>query len=69
VRKWLIDNGFQGKDGQVVPEMTPEIVQSISDRYIELYEKITGQPFVKPESVEVLKRVESAINHAITSVL
>ena len=69
VRKWLIENGFQGKDGQVIPEMTPEIVQSISDRYIELYEKITGQPFVKPESGEVLKRVESAINHAITSVL
>jgi len=69
VRKWLIENGFQGKDGQVVPEMTPEIVQSISDRYIELYEKITGEAFVKPESGEVLKRVESAINHAITSVL
>lgn len=69
VRKWLIENGFQGKDGQVVPEMTPEIVQSISDRYIELYEKITGEAFVKPESGEVLKRVERAINHAITSVL
>jgi phosphoribosylaminoimidazole-succinocarboxamide synthase len=69
VRKWLIENGFQGKDGQVVPEMTPEIVQSISDRYIELYEKITGEAFVKPESGEVLKRVEGAINHAITSVL
>ena len=69
VRKWLIENGFQGKDGQIVPEMTPQIVQSISDRYIELYEKITGEAFVKPESGEVLKRVESAINHAITSVL
>jgi len=69
VRKWLIENGFQGKDGQVVPKMTPEIVQSISDRYIELYEKITGEAFVKPESGEVLKRVESAINHAISSVL
>jgi len=69
VRKWLIENGFQGKDGQIVPEMTPQIVQSISDRYIELYEKITGEVFVKPESGEVLKRVESAINHAITSVL
>ena len=69
VRRWLIENGFQGKDGQVIPEMTPEIVQSISDRYIELYEKITGDEFVKPESGEVLKRVETAINHAITSVL
>jgi phosphoribosylaminoimidazole-succinocarboxamide synthase len=69
VRKWLIENGFQGKDGQVVPEMTPEIVQSISERYIELYEQITGQPFVKPEQGEVIKRVENAINNAITSIL
>ena len=69
LEKWLIENGFQGKDGQVVPEMTPEIVQSISDRYIELFEKITGEAFIKPESGAVLKRVESAINHAITSVL
>ena len=46
VRKWLIENGFQGKDGQVIPEMTPEIVKSISDRYIELYEQITGEAFV-----------------------
>jgi len=69
VRKWLIENSFQGKEGQVVPEMTPEIVQSISNRYIELYEKITGKLFIKPESGEVLKRIESAINHAITSVL
>lgn len=67
VRKWLIENGFQGKDGQVVPEMTPEIVQSISDRYIELYEKITGEMFVKPENENVLSRVEKAINKALTS--
>ena len=67
VRKWLIENGFQGKDGQVVPEMTPEIVQSISDRYIELYEKITGEKFVKPENQNVLDRVEAAINNALLS--
>jgi phosphoribosylaminoimidazole-succinocarboxamide synthase len=65
VRKWLIENGFQGKDGQVVPEMTMEIVQSISERYIELYEKITGEKFVKPGEKDVLKRVESAINAAL----
>src|ERR1700744_975452 len=65
VRKWLIENGFQGKDGQVVPEMTPEIVQSISDRYIELYENITGEKFVKPGDEDVLKRVEGAINAAL----
>src|ERR1700761_847735 len=65
VRKWLIENGFQGKDGQAVPEMTPEIVQSISDRYIELYEQITGETFVKPETSDVLNRVETAIKNAL----
>lgn len=67
VRKWLIENGFQGKEGQVVPVMTPDIVQSISDRYIELYENITGEKFVKGDEKDVLKRVESAINAALTT--
>jgi len=67
VRKWLIENGFQGKDGQVVPLMTKEIVQSISDRYIELYEKITGESFVKPEGANVLNRVETAITNALAA--
>jgi len=65
VRQWLIENGFQGKEGQVVPEMTPEKVESISERYIELYEQITGEKFVKPESENVLNRVESSINTAL----
>lgn len=46
VREWLMANGFQGLEGQTVPEMTPEIVAGITDRYIELYENITGEPFV-----------------------
>ncbi len=50
VRQWLMDNGFQGKDGQKVPEMTDEIINSITDRYIELYEHITGDKFVKQET-------------------
>ena len=58
VRKWLIENGFQGKDGQTVPEMTPEIVSSISDRYIELYEQITGDTFVKNDTEHVTERIE-----------
>ena len=66
VRKWLIENGFQGKDGQVVPLMTNEIVQSISDRYIELYEQITGEHFIKPGKENVTGRVEKAINNALT---
>ncbi|HTI61668.1 phosphoribosylaminoimidazolesuccinocarboxamide synthase [Mucilaginibacter sp.] len=65
VRKWLIENGFQGKEGQVVPEMTPEIVASISDRYIELFEQITGEKFIKGDNGQVLKRVEGSINTAL----
>jgi phosphoribosylaminoimidazole-succinocarboxamide synthase len=67
VRRWLIENGFQGKDGQIVPVMTPEIVQSISERYIELYEQITGEKFVKPENENVIDRVEKAINNALAA--
>jgi phosphoribosylaminoimidazole-succinocarboxamide synthase len=67
VRKWLIENGFQGKDGQVVPEMTPEIVKSISERYIELYENITGKKFVKTDEMHVLQRVEASINAALAA--
>ncbi|HTH81631.1 MAG TPA: phosphoribosylaminoimidazolesuccinocarboxamide synthase [Mucilaginibacter sp.] len=65
VRKWLIENNFQGKDGQVVPVMSPEIVNSIAERYIELYEQITGETFVKPETSDVLNRVEGAIKKAL----
>ena len=65
VRQWLIENGFQGKEGQQVPEMTDEIVQSISERYIELYEHITGEKFQYPAEGEVLARVENNINKAL----
>lgn len=61
VRKWLIENGFQGKDGQTVPVMTPEIVNSISDRYIELYEQITGDQFIKNEQSDVVARIEKNV--------
>lgn len=62
VREWLMANGFQGQEGQQVPEMTPEIVNSISERYIELYEKVTGKKFEKAaESDDVLKRIEKNI--------
>jgi phosphoribosylaminoimidazole-succinocarboxamide synthase len=64
VRQWLISNGFQGKDGQTVPEMTDEIVESISERYIELFEKITGEVFKKADTSTIEMRIESAIvNH------
>jgi phosphoribosylaminoimidazole-succinocarboxamide synthase len=65
VRKWLIDNGFQGKEDQIIPEMTPEFVNSISERYIELYEHITGDKFMKNNHSDVVKRVEHHINEAL----
>lgn len=61
VRKWLIENDFQGKDGQVVPEMTDEIVESISNRYIELYEHIIGEKFTFPDKENINNRVEKSI--------
>lgn len=67
VRQWLIENGFQGKEGQHVPTMTPEIVKSISERYIELYEYITGEQFVYPQDTDVLSRVKNNIENALTT--
>ena len=61
VREWLMDNGFQGKAGQQVPEMTDEIVTSISDRYIELYEHITGEKFVKEDTNNIAERIEKNV--------
>ena len=61
VREWLMANGFQGQEGQAVPEMTDEFVQSVSDRYIELYEHIIGEKFVKGDVNKLLERVEKNI--------
>jgi len=67
VREWLMANGFQGKDGQTIPEMTDEIVSSISERYIELYEKIVGEKFIKENASNIINRVESNINSYLNS--
>lgn len=69
VRKWLIENGFQGKDGQLVPEMSPEIIASISERYIELFEQITGEIFVKSPTASIAKRIEENVKNAISNLL
>lgn len=61
VRQWLIDRGFQGKEGQQMPEMPEEFVSEVSERYIELYEKITGESFVKEEPGDVKERIERSI--------
>lgn len=67
VREWLMENGFQGKEGQTVPEMTDEVVRHISDRYIELYEQITGKPFVREETADLMQRLESNLSSFVSS--
>ncbi|MBR6250188.1 MAG: phosphoribosylaminoimidazolesuccinocarboxamide synthase [Bacteroidales bacterium] len=67
VRQWLIENGFQGKEGQKVPEMTETKIQEISDRYIELYEHITGEKFQKTVSEDVAARIEKNVTNCINS--
>ncbi len=67
VRQWLIENGFMGKEGQSIPEMTDEYVTSVSERYIELYEQVVGKKFERADINEVEKRVESNINSFIST--
>jgi phosphoribosylaminoimidazole-succinocarboxamide synthase len=69
VRQWLIENNFQGHEGQTVPEMSEEFVASISDRYIELYENITGDKFDKSDINDVMGRIEKNIRYFIESKL
>lgn len=61
VRQWLIDNGFMGKEGQTVPEMTPEFCNEVSERYIELYEHITGRKFEKAPEEHLAERIENNV--------
>ena len=68
VREWLMDNGFQGKSGQQVPEMTDEIVKGISDRYIELFENITGSKFDKAEASDVAARIDKNVSEYLKTI-
>lgn len=61
VRQWLIGNGFQGLQGQTVPEMSDEYIETVSDRYIELYENITGETFVKADISNIQERIEKNV--------
>ena len=61
VRQWLIANGFQGLEGQIIPEMNEQKINEISDRYIELYEKITGETFVKSDVSNITERIEKNV--------
>ena len=65
VREWLMANGFQGKEGQTMPEMPDDFVQLVTDRYVELYEKITGMAFEKAEGSDILERIEKNILKAL----
>ncbi len=65
VRQWLIENGFQGKEGQSVPEMNDDKLQEISERYIELYEHITGKTFERIPLTDTLKRIENNVLNAL----
>lgn len=68
VRQWLIENGFQGKDGQQIPEMSDEKILEISDRYIELFEQITGDTFIKADTKDVLTRIEKNVTNFLTTI-
>lgn len=68
VRQWLIANGFQGKEGQQVPEMSSEFVESVSERYIELFEKITGMSFKKDTSGSITDRIKQNIAETLTNI-
>jgi len=67
VRQWLIENGFQGKDGQKIPEMTDQVINDISARYIELFEQITGEKFIKSDALDAMVRVEKNVLSFLTS--
>lgn len=67
VRQWLIENGFQGKEGQVIPEMTEDYISSVSERYIELYEKILGEPFQKADLTAIWQRVDSNVKSYLSA--
>ena len=65
VREWLMERGFQGKEGEKIPEMNDEFISQVSERYIELFEKITGENFIKSDNVNILDRVENNIINAL----
>ncbi|MDE6439724.1 MAG: phosphoribosylaminoimidazolesuccinocarboxamide synthase [Bacteroidales bacterium] len=67
VREWLIENGFQGREGERIPDMTPDRVQQISERYIELYENITGKRFEKSDTNRLMERVEANVTACLKS--
>ena len=68
VREWLMENGFQGKDGQQIPDMNKDFVDSVSKRYIELYENVSGMKFVKGDNQDPMERIESNVNDFFSNI-
>lgn len=68
VREWLMENGFQGKDGQQIPEMNKDFVDSVSKRYIELYENVSGLKFVKGDNQDPMERIKSNVNDFLSNI-
>jgi phosphoribosylaminoimidazole-succinocarboxamide synthase len=68
VREWLMENGFQGKDGQQIPDMNKDFVDSVSKRYIELYENVSGMKFVKGDNQDPMDRIESNVNDFFSNI-
>ena len=66
VREWLIENGFQGLEGQTIPNIPDEFVNTITERYTELYEKITGETFVKADNSNLINRIEKNVTEYLT---
>ena len=67
MRQWLIANGFQGLEGQTVPHMSDDYIETVSERYIELYENITGDTFVKADLSDIQSRIEANVNSYLES--
>lgn len=69
LRQWLISNNFQGMEGQTIPEMPDDFIKEVSDRYIELFEKITGKKFIKDDTTEIIKRIEGNLQRELPPLL
>jgi phosphoribosylaminoimidazole-succinocarboxamide synthase len=68
VRQWLISNGFQGLEGQTVPEMTDDYIKSVSERYIELYESIMGESFIKADTSNIQERIGENVSSYLNAI-
>ena len=68
VRKWLIENGFQGKSGQKIPNLDNQFIHSVSERYIELFNNITNEKFAKADNTNILSRVEENVSKYLSKI-